>query len=152
MRMGEVAYMAEKEHEALTYMRTHPRETLNLMFRRFVDIWLASTDSPLDVWSSGNLIGISSTLLNCLLSVLCLLGALYAYRARNPEAVPFATVLLIFPLVFYLTHSSLRYRFPMDSIMLILAASAVAHLISLVKSRKPNSKRAAAPASSLPAL
>jgi len=151
-RMGEVAYMAEKQHEALAYIRTHPSETLNFMFRRFVDIWLASSDSPLDVWSSGNLIGISSTLLNCLLSVLCLLGALYAYRARNPEAVPFATVLLIFPLVFYLTHSSLRYRFPMDSIMLILAASAVAHLISLVKSRKPNSKRAAAPASSLPAL
>ena len=47
-------------------------------------------------------------------------------------------VLLIFPLVFYLTHSSLRYRFPMDPIMLILAAGAVAHLISLARSRNPN--------------
>ncbi len=30
-------------------------------------------------------------------------------------------VLLIFPLVFYVTHSSLRYRFPIDPIMLVLA-------------------------------
>jgi len=39
-------------------------------------------------------------------------------------------VLLIFPMVFYLTHSSPRYRFPMDPIIVVLAASSAAHLLS----------------------
>ncbi len=150
--MGEIAYMAEKQQEAFAFMRTHPGDTLSLVFRRFVDTWLGTSDSPADVWSNGNLISRSFLVLNCLLSLLCLLGALYAYRARLPEAVPFATVLLIFPLVFYLTHSSLRYRFPIDPIMLILATSAMAHPISLARSRNPNRKKAAATVSSLPAL
>jgi 4-amino-4-deoxy-L-arabinose transferase-like glycosyltransferase len=151
-RMGEIAYMAEKEQEALAYMRTHPGDTLNLVFQRFEINWLAFSNSPADVWSRGNLYAKSFLVLNCLLSVLCLVGTLFANRARLPEAVPFAMVLLIFPLVFYLTHASLRYRFPIDPIMLILAAGAVAHLISLARSRNPNVKKATAPASSLPAL
>jgi hypothetical protein len=44
-------------------------------------------------------------------------------------------VLLIFPLVFYVTHSSLRYRFPIEPIIVVLAVSAVAHLISLAQAR-----------------
>ena len=35
-RMGEIAYMAEKQHEAFAFMRTHPLDTLDFMFRRFV--------------------------------------------------------------------------------------------------------------------
>ena len=132
-RMGEIAYMADKQHEAFAFMRTHPHDTLNFMFRRFVENWLGLTDSPADVWANGPLIVRAFMVMNSLFSLLCLLGALYAYRARHPDALPFAMVLLIFPLVFYVTHSSLRYRFPIDPIMLVLAASAVAHLVSLAR-------------------
>ena len=84
--------------------------------------------------------------------MLCLLGALYAHRSGDPEAFLFAMVLLVFPLVFYMTHASMRYRFPVDPIMLILAVGALAHLLSLARSRNPNVKKAAGPVSSLPAL
>jgi 4-amino-4-deoxy-L-arabinose transferase-like glycosyltransferase len=151
-RMGEIAYMAEKEQEAFVYMQTHPSDTLYFVFRRFSAHWLGFSGSPGEVWSAINLLGKSFIVLNGLLSVLCLLGALYAYRLCNPEAFPFAMVLLIFPLIFYLTHASSRYRFPSDPIMLILAASAVAHLISLARNRDPNVKKVAAPVSSLPAV
>ena len=151
-RMGEIAYMAEKEQEAFAYMRTHPGNTLNFMFRRFVAHWLGFSGSPADVWSKVNLLGKWFIVSNGLLSVLCLLGALYASRARHPEMFPFAMVLLIFPLVFYLTHATSRYRFPIDSIMLILATSAVAHLFSLARNRNPNVEKAAAPVPSFPAL
>ena len=134
-RMGEIAYMADKEHEAFAFMRTHPLETLDFMFRRFVENWLGITDSPADLWANGNLKVQGFIILNSLLSVLCLLGALYARRARIPEAPLYAMVLLIFPLVFYVTHSSLRYRFPIDPIIVVLAVSAVAHLISVAQSR-----------------
>jgi hypothetical protein len=76
---------------------------------------------------------------------------LYAYRARNPEAFPFAITLLVFPLVFYVTHAEARYRFPIDPIILILATSAAAHLLSLARSPNPHPKNAGATATSLPA-
>jgi hypothetical protein len=90
--------------------------------------------------------------LTAALSLLCLLGTLYASRAGLPEAFPFAMVLLIFPLVFYVTHASSRYRFPIDPIMLILATNAVAHLLSQARSRNANAKKTVSPASSVPAV
>ena len=151
-RIGEIAYMAEKRQVAFAYMRTHPGVTLNLIFRRFIDTWLASTESPMDVWATGNLVSRSIFLLNFPLSMLCFLGALYVYRSGRPEAFPFAMVPLIFPLVFYLTHSTLRYRFPIDPIILILAMSAAAHLISLARNRVANLKKGSVAAPSLPAI
>lgn len=134
-RMGEIAYMAEKQHEAFAFMRTHPADTLNFMFRRFVENWLGITDSPADLWATGIFKVQGFIVLNSLLSVLCLLGAFFAHRTKIPEAPLYVTVLLIFPLVFYLTHSSLRYRFPIDPIIVVLAVSAVVHLTSLARTR-----------------
>jgi len=59
---------------------------------------------------------------------------------------------VVFPAIFYLTHSTLRYRFPIDPIILILAMGAAAHLISLAKNRVFNLKKTAAPAPSLPVV
>ena len=45
-RMGEIAYMQEKEQEAFTFMRTHPADTLRFLFRRFINNWLANHRQP----------------------------------------------------------------------------------------------------------
>lgn len=150
-RLGEVAYMAEKQHQAFVFMRTHPADTLNFVFRRFIQNWLGVTDSPADIWSNSSFSIKAFFLLNALLSLLTLLGAMFAHRARRPEAFPLTVVLLIFPLVFYLTHSSPRYRFPMDSIMLILSVYAVACLVSQLRGRPLGATERADTATSLPA-
>jgi hypothetical protein len=150
-RLGEIAYMAEKRHEAFVYMRTHPVETLNNMFHRFVDIWLSETDNLLDLWVGASLLGKATLTFNCLLSLLGLLGVLYARRSRRPEAAPFGMVLLIFPMVFYLTHASPRYRFPMDPILVVLATSSAARLISLVQFGASRKTNAVAPLPPFPA-
>jgi hypothetical protein len=144
-RMGEIAYMAEKQQLAFTFMRTHPRETLNYTFHRFVNIWLSQTDNLLDLWATSTLFGKAVMTFNCLLSLLSLLGVLYAHRSRHADAAPYGMVLLIFPLVFYMTHSSQRYRFPMDPIVVVLAASSIAHLISFVRLGPARKTRVAAP-------
>jgi 4-amino-4-deoxy-L-arabinose transferase-like glycosyltransferase len=149
-RMGEIAYMADKEHAAFTYMWNHPGITTTRIFLRFMDTWLASTESPVDTMIEGNLVSRSIFLSNFMLSVLCFLGALYAYHSGRPEAFPFAMVPVIFPAIFYLTHSTLRYRFPIDPIILILAISAAAHLLSLARNRVTILKKTAAPAPALP--
>jgi hypothetical protein len=148
--MGELAYMAEKQHEAFVFMRTHPADTLNFMYRRFVENWLAITDSPTDFWGNTPLYIRAFFILNVLLSLSTLMGVMFAYRFRHPQAFPYAMVPLIFPLIFYLTHSSLRYRFPMDPIMMILSAYGVACLISLLRGRSVYLGENAAPAASLP--
>jgi hypothetical protein len=150
-RMGEIAYMAEKQQLAFTFMRTHPRETLNYTFHRFVNIWLSQTDNLMDLWATSSLFGKAVMTFNCLLSLLSLLGVLYAHRSRHADAAPYGMVLLIFPLVFYLTHSSQRYRFPMDPIVVVLAASSVAHLIALARFGPARKTRVAAPIPPCPA-
>ena len=144
-RMGEIAFMQEKEHEAFTFMRTHPADTLNFTFRRFINTWLAITDNPSDAWSSSPLHLKGFIVLNLLLSVFTMLGALFANRVKPVEAFPYLMVLLVFPLIFYLTHSSLRYRFPMDPIMMVLAVFGVAYPISLWNARSARQREAVAP-------
>jgi len=151
VRMGEIAYMADKQRGAFAFMRTHPRDTLFFMFHRFVNTWLGTTDSPIDTWSEGSIYGKSILLFNCLLSLLSLLGVLLASRARLPDTAPYGFVLLIFPLIFYLTHSSQRYRFPMDPISVVLAASGFAYLLANVRLRNSRDTNAATPVPSLPA-
>jgi 4-amino-4-deoxy-L-arabinose transferase-like glycosyltransferase len=136
-RMGEVAYMAEKQQEALLFMRTHPVRTLSLTYHKFLNTWLAISETSINSSSNGPLYIKGLLALTWFITLTGFLGALFAYRARLPEAAPFALVLLVFPLVYYLTHSAvLRYRFPMEPILILLCAYGVVYLISLGCHRK----------------
>ena len=145
-RMGEISYMAEKQQLAIEFMRTHPADTVRFIFHRFVGNWVAISDSPVDTWSYSPLYIKVFVVLNVSLSLFTLLGSLFAYRTQHADAFPYAMVLLIFPLIFYLTHASLRYRFPMDPIMMVLSAYGVAQTIALARGRLAGSPRTATPA------
>jgi len=62
-------------------------------------------------------------------------GALFAHRARSEAALPFAAVMLMFPVVFYVTHTNGRYRYPMDPIMGILCVFAIVYPLSRLRKR-----------------
>jgi hypothetical protein len=62
--------------------------------------------------------------------LLSLMGVLFAYRSNNEAAGPLASVMLFFPLIFYITHSSSRYRHPIDPVMLVLAVYALAYPVT----------------------
>jgi len=145
-RMGEIAFMAEKNREAIAFMRSHPADTLHFIYRRFINTWLAITDSPVDDWASSPWFLKGFIVLNVLFAVFTWVGALFANRKDSEEALPYLTMLVVFPIVFYLTHSSLRYRFPMDPIMMVLAAYGVAYPISLWSGRTAAHVRAVTPA------
>src|ERR1700693_5598228 len=137
--------MAEKQREGLRYMRTHPADVARFTFHRFENNWLDLWDSPADVWGHAPLYLKAVIIGNCLFSLLSLLGALFAFRSQNNAATMFASVMLVFPLVFYFTHTSLRYRFPMDPIMMVLAANGVACSISLLQTRFRHERSSATP-------
>lgn len=134
-RMTEIPYMEEKQSEAFAFMRTHPRDTMRFFFRRFADNWLGIWDAPADMWTYMPSFMKLTLVWNCLFSLLSFAGALFAYRARSEVALPFGSVMLMFPVVFYVTHTSGRYRYPMDPIMAILTVFALAYPLSQLGKR-----------------
>jgi 4-amino-4-deoxy-L-arabinose transferase-like glycosyltransferase len=126
-RMTEIPYMEEKQQEAWRFIRTHPVDTLNFTLHRFSNNWLGLDQSPSEIWKHVALQVKVIIVGNCLFPLLSLLGAMFAYREENEAALPLALVLLFFPLVFYITHASTRYRHPMDPVMLVLAVYGVAY-------------------------
>jgi len=133
--MTEIPYMEVKQSEALAFMRTHPRDTMRFFFRRFADNWLGIWDAPRDLWRVMPPSMKLTVIWNCLFSLLSFAGALFAYRARSEAALPFASVMLMFPVVFYVTHTSGRYRYPMDPIMGILTVFAIAYPLAQLSKR-----------------
>jgi hypothetical protein len=129
-RMTEIPYMDEKEREAWAFIRTHPVDTARFTLHRFANHWLGIWDSPADMWGTAPWYLRLTIVFSCVFALLSWMGLLFAYRTAHRAANPLGIVMLFFPLAFYLTHTSLRYRFPMDPIMLILSVFAVAYAVS----------------------
>jgi 4-amino-4-deoxy-L-arabinose transferase-like glycosyltransferase len=131
VRMGEIAYMAEKQHLALQFIKTHPADFARFVYHRFMNNWTGLWDPIADIlphvsWDVGALL-----VGNSLFSVLAFAGILLASRARSEGTFPLACTLLVFPIIYYVTHTSLRYRHPIDPMMDLLAVYAVAHAWAL---------------------
>ena len=134
VKMGEIAYMELKQREAMAWMKGHPGEFLRDTWHRFVDNWMGF-DDPIADLVHGPLSSTILDFLGMLFPLLTFLGALLAYRQRNPYAFPLAASVLIFPLIYYVTHTSLRYRHPIDPLMTVLSAFSLVTLFSKIPLR-----------------
>ena len=63
--------------------------------------------------------------LNFLTAIGSAIGIVVLWRAQSPYVLPTAVFVVVVPLVYYVTHASLRYRHPIDPIVLTLTAIAV---------------------------
>jgi dolichyl-phosphate-mannose-protein mannosyltransferase len=129
-RLGELRYMAEKRREALEYIRNHPGLSAWMTMRRIEFFWAGFwslnrnylADEPFDpvniVFRTG-------------LTVLALLGLRRAFQDGIPAAVPCALVCASFPLVYYVTIPEMRYRHPIDPVVVLLAVYGVTRWRSL---------------------
>ena len=125
VHMGEVAFMDEEKKKALDFLKTHPAIGLKLFGKRIVDFWLG-TASPLSTFRTfESPLDRVILIANLLLPFLALAGALLLLARPGEFAVPLLAFPLFYPLVFYLTHTSLRYRHVIDPCVFLLAALAV---------------------------
>jgi hypothetical protein len=129
-RMTEIPYMEQKQHEAWAFIRSHPLDTARFTLHRFANHWLGIWDSPMDIWPTASWSFRLKMVGYALFSLLAWLGTLFAYRKRNTAANPLGMVMAIFPLAFYVTHTDLRYRQPMESVMVVLAVFALVYMFS----------------------
>ena len=125
LHMGETAFMEEEKRKAVAFITAHPRIEFWLIAQRFVDFW-AGTATPLAAFRQADSLWLRLVLLCNDAAPLCaFLGIVVLLVTKNSYALPVVSVPLLFPLLYYATHTSLRYRHPIDPVVLLLAAVGV---------------------------
>ena len=124
-RVGEIAYMDHKLSQAKDYIRSHPGWYAWMTCRRIVYMWTGYwsfdraylKDEPLDP---------PNIFVNSTMTILGLLGLRRVLKLDPALAVRFAIVLFFFPLAYYFSHPETYYFRPVDPMIVVLAAVAVA--------------------------
>lgn len=124
-RVGEMAYMDHKLQQAKNYIRRHPAWFAWMTFRRIVYMWTGYwsldrsylKDEPLDP---------PNILVNTTMTLLGLLGLWRLLSQHSGLGSRFAIVLLFFPLTYYIAHPETYYFRPVDPLIVVLAAIAIA--------------------------
>jgi 4-amino-4-deoxy-L-arabinose transferase-like glycosyltransferase len=128
--VGEIAYMQEKQQEAVQYMLSHPAREAHLIANRFISIWSGGTPNPVtDFVGTPSLWFRFILAFNLLVSVGALCGTIVLIRNHNPFAFPVAVFPVVYPWAYYLTLALPRYRLPIDPVVLLLTAVALRQLI-----------------------
>jgi 4-amino-4-deoxy-L-arabinose transferase-like glycosyltransferase len=107
-QLGEIRFMKTKRDLTLQSIHAHPRQFMQAVAWRSYRYWVAPDGSA---WPW--------------ISLLAWAGLVLMLRREGFEAVPFAIVLLVFPIIYYLTHSHVTYRYPIEPEILLCAAYAV---------------------------
>jgi 4-amino-4-deoxy-L-arabinose transferase-like glycosyltransferase len=119
--MGEIAYMAEKRDLAVDFVKHHPLSFVSSSLRRVVRFWTGFwsfspsyiKDQPLDL----------PNVPFCLfLAYFMLRGLVRWWREDKGAALPYLIAVLVFPIPYYLTHSSMDYRQPLEPVMILLVS------------------------------
>lgn len=140
--LGELGYMREMKKEALACISSEPLEFFVLTLRRIAFTWTGA----LYIWPETNGVFSKFQTLGIFLysagSVLAFLGLIHLCRTNFECALPPLFVLTFFPIVYYLTHTTFRYRLPIDPLLTLLACIPIVHLFafrsSIVRSSAVN--------------
>lgn len=133
--MGELMYAEVSMREALAVIRARPREFVVNTGRRVLYYWLGPPPTPIQLRRL-RFLKYLPALAFCLLT---LYGTVSALRNGNRKAQLLIAVLIFFPLVYYITHTTndLGYLYPIQPEMIALAASPFVNL----KSKRGNETR-----------
>ncbi len=132
--MGEVAYMNWKSQQAKAYIHDHPGWYAWMCARRAVYIWTGFWSFNRDYLALEPMdpanIPFATTL-----TLLCLLGILLAWRDTPFEAIRYAGVLFLFPLMYYFSHTEPYQLRAVDPLMVVLGCQAILVLRERVRER-----------------
>jgi hypothetical protein len=136
LRMGETPFMDEEMRKAKKFIFDHPRVEVILFYERFVAFW-GGIPNPIDKFLATDSWLVRTLILCATLSGLgVFLGIVTLLWRRSDYTFPLAIFPLIFPFLYYVTHTSLRYRHPIDPILLLLNAIAIGALVQGIVRRQ----------------
>jgi len=134
-QMGELSYVKESKRQAVDFIVAHPGAFIWFTLRRAVYFWTGNSQL-LQIFSLSGRFETARYLLFTLVSVLAFLGLFAAFRNGHPAVPLFAVILIVFPLVYYVTHPTPRYRHPIEPAMVLLAVYAITELLSALFQQK----------------
>ena len=130
LHMGEVSFMDEEKRKAVAFIQQNPATFAKLVVLRIVQFWIGLIH-PLDAWQSHPALSDRLILLcNLLAPFLGISGTFLLILRRHALTVPLLTFPVIYPIVYYGTHASLRYRHPLDPNLFLLIAFAISYSVS----------------------
>jgi hypothetical protein len=118
-RLGEVSYNRVRMQEALAWITDHLSRTTALLAQRTWFFWFPS-DEGLDGYRSQS----KRKLFSHVLTLLSVVGLVFAFRNKVLSAPLLAMWLALFPLIYYAVQFETRYRYPILWVTWLLAAYA----------------------------
>jgi len=125
-QLGEPAYMHEKWELAKNFIATHPALEAQLTARRFLDFWLGTHAPVKNGRDSGSWLIRLILLASGLTGIAAAAGVVILFWRNAPGALAAAVFPVVFPCLYYLTHADLRYRHPIDPVVMLLTSAALA--------------------------
>jgi len=112
--MGETSYAAAQKREAIQFIEENPGRFAVLCIKRILYYWAGNPRaSILQPSTFVNLLEIAAALI-------CFWGLTHALCNRVPGTWLFFWLIVLFPLVYYITYPNIRYREPLDPFTIML--------------------------------
>jgi len=121
---GELPFMAYKAKQANEYIRTHRSWYAWMCLRRFGYLWTGYWSFQPDYLAQEDM-DVYNVPVATVLSVLGWVGIVLAWRRRRSEALRYAVVLLVFPLMYTFTHPQAYHMRPLDPLLAMLGCYAI---------------------------
>ncbi len=123
--MGEIAYMRDKFDRGAHYIFAFPRRDASLCWDRFVATWLGTPHPLRDTIVTHSPWVRAVNISNFLASLGVLGGIGVLLWRRSAYALPVLAFPVVYPCVYYVTIALLRYRHPIDPVIVLLGAIAI---------------------------
>ena len=117
-RVGEVAFQASMQRDAVDWIRTNPAKAAKLFAAHTIYFWF-----PPGQW-------LPLQLARRLLTVLAWAGLWILIARRSPAGYILAIIWIAFPPIYYVVYWSSRYRYPMEWTLLLAGAVVLSALWS----------------------
>jgi len=135
-RIGETTFMDEERRKAMAFIVSHPRVEVILFADRFAAFWTGLPNAVQNFLSTDSWLVRALVLCAILSGMGALAGIAVLVRRSSDYAFPLAAYPVVFPFLYYITHTSLRYRHPIEPVVLLLTAIAAQAVWCIVRPRQ----------------
>ena len=130
--IGEGAYVQEAMDEALAFLAEQPGQFVRLSANRVYNFWLSDLTARSE-WRGNLSVSVSLSWMkkaSHLVPILFIIIGLIVSVRRRRDVGPLIGTLVLFPAVYYITNVTERYRFPIESILVIFASVGLLWLVA----------------------
>lgn|GEM_PF-1864702 len=117
--LGELAYMKEKQHQAVQWMKENPGRAAELVVKRFRLFWFP----PIDEWTSASPYRLYKSLAFTLISLWMFIEVIKLFLFQHPYKWLLSAAVIGPSLIYMVTHADTRYHYPVFGLSLLFACN-----------------------------